>query len=104
MPASSTAIELTIAAALAAAEKKADEIIALDVSERIVLTDAFLVVSGSTERQVSAIVDGIEDALHERGVKAVRKEGVSTASPSCTYSTPRTASSTPSSACGATAP
>ena len=77
MPASSTAIELTIAAALAAAEKKADEIIALDVSERIVLTDAFLVASGSTERQVSAIVDGIEDALHERGVKAVRKEGVS---------------------------
>lgn len=77
MPASAHAVELTIAAALAAAEKKAEEIIALDVSERLVLTDAFLVTSGSSERQVSGIVDGIEDALHALGVKALRKEGVS---------------------------
>ncbi|GMA30878.1 ribosome silencing factor [Litorihabitans aurantiacus] len=76
MPATPTAVELTIAAAIAAADKKAEEIIALDVSERFVLTDAFLVTSGSSERQVSGIVDGIEEALHARGVKAVRKEGV----------------------------
>lgn len=76
MPATANAVELTIVAALAAADKKAEEIIALDVSERLVLTDAFLVASGSSERQVSGIVDGIEDALHARGVKAVRKEGV----------------------------
>lgn len=77
MPATANAVELTIVAALAAAEKKAEEIIALDVSERLVLTDAFLVASGTSERQVSGIVDGIEDALHARGVKAIRKEGVS---------------------------
>lgn len=76
MTATSTAIELTIAAALAAADKKAEEVIALDVSERLVLTDAFLVASGSTERQVGAIVDGIEEALHARGVKALRREGL----------------------------
>lgn len=77
MTATANAVELTIVAALAAAEVKAEEIIALDVSERLVLTDAFLVASGSSERQVSGIVDSIERALHERGVKAVRKEGVS---------------------------
>lgn len=75
MTASPRAVELTVAAARAASEKKADQIIALDVSERLVLTDAFLVASGSTERQVSAIVDGIEEALHGLGVKPVRREG-----------------------------
>lgn len=75
MTASTRAVELTIAAARAAAEKKAEQIIALDVSERLVLTDAFLVASGSTERQVSAIVDGVEEAMHRSGIKAVRKEG-----------------------------
>lgn len=76
MTASDKAIDLTRAAALAAADKKAEEVIALDVSERLVLTDAFLVASGTTERQVGAIVDGIEEALHALGTKAVRKEGV----------------------------
>jgi len=70
------AIEITTAAARAAAEKKAQEIIALDVSDRLVLTDAFLVASGETERQVGAIVDGIEEALHGLGVKAIRREGL----------------------------
>ncbi len=50
--------------------------IALDVSERLVLTDVFLVTSGSSERQVGAIVDGVEEAMHGAGVKALRKEGV----------------------------
>lgn len=79
MTASPHAVELTIAAARAAAEKKAEQIIALDVSERLVLTDAFLVASGTNERQVRAIVDGIEESLHALGVKAARREGVSQA-------------------------
>ena len=66
-------------AARAAAEKKAEEIIALDVSEHLVLTDVFLVASGSNERQVRSIVEGIEDALREEGVKPVRTEGRSEA-------------------------
>lgn len=76
MTATESAVELTIAAARAAADKKAEEIIALDVSDRLVLTDSFLVASGTSERQVSGIVDGIEEAMHTRGVKAIRKEGV----------------------------
>lgn len=79
MTADERSVELTVRAARAAADKKARQVIALDVSERLVLTDVFLVTSGSSERQVKAIVDGIEDAMHEVGVKALRKEGVSEA-------------------------
>ena len=70
---------LAVVAARAAADKKAEEIIALDVSEQLVLTDVFLVVSGANERQVKAIVDAVDEALHKEGAKALRKEGVSEA-------------------------
>jgi ribosome-associated protein len=70
---------LAVVAARAAADKKAEEIIALDVSEQLVLTDVFLVVSGANERQVKAIVDAVDEALRKEGAKAVRKEGVSEA-------------------------
>ncbi|WP_420114692.1 ribosome silencing factor [Pseudactinotalea sp.] len=76
MSAAERAIELAVVAARAAADKKARELIALDVSERLVLTDVFLVTSGASERQVGAIVDGVEEAMHAAGVKALRKEGV----------------------------
>ncbi|MGQ4526473.1 ribosome silencing factor [Dermabacteraceae bacterium P13136] len=75
MSASEEAIELARVAANAAAEKLAEEIIALDVSEQLVITDAFVVCSGSSERQVSAIVDGVEEALLKLRVKPLRREG-----------------------------
>jgi ribosome-associated protein len=71
------AIELAIAAARAASDRKAEEIIALDVSEQLVLTDVFLIASGTNERQVQAIVDGVEEALHKLGSKPLRREGKS---------------------------
>lgn len=76
MSASPEAIEQTIVAARAASDLKATSITAIDVSERLVLTDAFLVVSGSTERQVRAIVDAVEEAMHKAGHKRVRREGL----------------------------
>lgn len=79
MPATERAIELAIAAARAAADLKADEIIALDVSAQLVLTDVFLIASGTNERQVSSIVDAIERALHLLGAKPLRREGNRTA-------------------------
>jgi len=69
------AVELAITAARAASDLKADEIIALDVSEQLVLTDVFLIASGTNERQVSAIVDAVEEALHRAGAKPIRREG-----------------------------
>jgi len=62
-------------AAAAAADKKAADVVALDVSDHLALTDAFLICSGSNERQVDAIVDGIEDAI---GDPPVRREGKGT--------------------------
>jgi ribosome-associated protein len=76
VPASERALDLALVAARAASEKKAHEIIALDVSDRLVLTDVFLIASAGNERQVSGIVDAVEEALLARGVKAVRREGL----------------------------
>jgi ribosome-associated protein len=69
------ALELVEAAARAASDKLAENIIAFDVSEQLVITDAFLLCSASNERQVKSIVDEIEDKLREIGAKPVRREG-----------------------------
>ena len=75
MPATERAIELAIAAAKAASDRKAQEIIALDVSSQLVLTDVFVIASGTNERQVGAIVDAVEEALFKLGAKPIRREG-----------------------------
>ncbi|UFU01943.1 ribosome silencing factor [Ruania suaedae] len=77
MPADDRSRHLAAVAARAATGIKAREIIALDVSEQLVLTDVFVVASGSTERQVRSIVEAVEEAMRAEGVKAVRKEGAS---------------------------
>lgn len=75
MTASPRALELAIAAAEAASEKLAEDIVALDVSETLVITDVFLLCSAANDRQVKAIVDGIEARLDEMDVDPVRREG-----------------------------
>lgn len=75
MPATQRALDLAVVAARAAGDLKAEEIIALDVSEQLVLTDVFLIASASNERQVTAIADSIEEAMHKAGSKLVRREG-----------------------------
>ena len=75
MPASPRAVELIRAAAIAVADKLADEIVAVDVSDQLVITDAFLLCSGSNDRQVSAIVNGVQEELLKLGAKPVRREG-----------------------------
>ncbi|MGH3509052.1 MAG: ribosome silencing factor [Nocardioidaceae bacterium] len=75
MTATEHALELVRTAALAAGDKLAEEIIAFDVSEQLVITDAFLICSASNDRQVKAVVDEIEDRLREVGAKPVRREG-----------------------------
>ena len=75
MTATEHAIELVHAAARAASDKLAENILAFDVSEQLVITDAFLLASATNERQVKSIVDEIEDKLREVGAKPVRREG-----------------------------
>jgi len=69
------AIELIRVAATAAADKLATDIIAYDVSEHLVITDAFLLCAAANDRQVRAIVDDIEEKLAKVGAKPVRREG-----------------------------
>jgi len=75
MTATEHAIELVHTAARAASDKLAENILAFDVSEQLVITDAFLLCSASNERQVRSVVDEIEDKLREIGAKPVRREG-----------------------------
>ena len=75
MTATEHALTLTRTAAEAAADKLGTEIVAFDVSDQLAITDVFLVVTASNERQVGAIVDGVEEALRGIGEKPVRREG-----------------------------
>lgn len=75
MTASRRAVELTVAAARAASDRKALDLVALDVSDRLVLTDVFLVAAASNERQVGAVVDAVEESLHALGATPARREG-----------------------------
>jgi ribosome-associated protein len=64
-----------IAAAEAASDKLADDIIAFDVSEQLAITDAFILCSAPSDRQVKAIVDGIEERLRDLDARPLRREG-----------------------------
>ena len=75
MTATDRARQLTAVAAQAASDKLADDIIAFDVSEQLVITDVFVVCSASNDRQVRSIVDAVEEALRDAGEKPVRREG-----------------------------
>jgi ribosome-associated protein len=77
VPATERAVELALTAAQAAADKKAQEIVILDVADQLVITDAFLLASAPNERQVLAISDAIQESLLGLPEKAkpVRREG-----------------------------
>ena len=75
MTAQQSAVELALAAAQAAADKLARDIVVLDVSEQLVITDLFVICSAPNERQVAAIVNEVEGRLHGLGAKPLRREG-----------------------------
>ncbi len=75
MSATPDSIELATVAAQAAADKKATDILLVDVSERLAITDVFVIVTGSNERQVGAIVDEIAERMRETGCRPPRREG-----------------------------
>ncbi len=75
MTATERAVELSQVAAQAAADKLATDVLIIDVSDRLAITDCFVVVTGSNERQVGAIVDSVEEQMRAAGVKPARREG-----------------------------
>ena len=59
----------------AAEDKKAADIVLLDVSELTSMADYFVICSGGSERQLGAIGDGIADKLRDQGVRPIGREG-----------------------------
>ena len=62
-------------AANAAASKLASDVIVIDVSGQLVITDCFVIASAANERQVNAIVDEVEEKMLKSGYKPARREG-----------------------------
>ncbi len=75
MTASERALDLVRVAAAAADSKQGEDLVALDVSGPLPLTDVFLLVTGRNERNVLAIAEEVEDKLSEFGAKVLRREG-----------------------------
>lgn len=75
MTASAEAIEMATVAARAAAAKLAEDIVVIDVSGQLVITDCFVIASASNDRQVNAIVDEVEEKMRLAGHKPARREG-----------------------------
>jgi len=73
--ATAEAIEMAAVAARAAASKLAEDVVVIDVSGQLVITDCFVIASASNERQVNAIVDEIEEKMRRAGYKPARREG-----------------------------
>ena len=75
MTAGDESIQMATVAAQAAAAKLATDVVVIDVSEQLVITDCFVIASASNERQVNAIVDEVEEKLRRAGYKPARREG-----------------------------
>ena len=67
------------AAVQAAEEKKAQDLVVLQVAEITSFTDYFIICSGSSTRQVQAIADAIAEQLKKRGVRPMNTEGYANA-------------------------
>jgi ribosome-associated protein len=67
--------EAAVVAARSASAKQAESVAILDVHGLIVITDFFVIASGTTDRQVKTIVDEVEKSLRDLGRKPVRREG-----------------------------
>jgi ribosome-associated protein len=67
--------QIAVAAARAAAEKQAEDIVILDVGSIIVITDFFVICSAGSQRQIRTVIDAVEEAVRDLGAKPVRREG-----------------------------
>jgi len=75
MSASQESIDMATVAAQAASSKLAENVVVIDVSGQLVITDCFVIASASNERQVNAIVDEVEEKMRLAGHKPARREG-----------------------------
>ena len=69
--------------AAAAADKKARDVVILDLRGRTTIADFFVICEGDTDRQVRAIVDSIEERARESGIRPLNVAGLRDASWAC---------------------
>jgi ribosome-associated protein len=62
--------------ALKCLEKKAENVVILDLENRSSVADFFVLCSGFSDRQVAAIADNVADELKKAGVNSLSKEGM----------------------------
>mgnify|MGYP003342208688 FL=1 len=75
MAASKKVIEMANVAGQAIADKLGVDIVAIDMTDQMVLSEVFLIATGANERQIDAIVDGVLEKLAALGEKPLRREG-----------------------------
>ncbi len=75
MPASKSVIEITQLAARAAADKFGDEMVAIDLSDQMVLSEVFLIITAANIPMLRSIADEVEERLRQAGEKPARREG-----------------------------
>jgi len=74
-PAPTTTLDFAHRALDAVQDKKAVQIALLDVRSVSMFTDYFLLCNGESERQIKAIVDGVDETLSQLGLKRLGLEG-----------------------------
>ena len=62
-----------------AEDKKASDIVLLEIGRLTSMADYFVICSGASERQLGAIADGIAEGMRDEGIKPIGREGSSTA-------------------------
>ena len=75
MSANKKVVELAQIAAQAIADKLGTDIVAIDMTDQLVLSEVFLIATGQNDRQIDAIIDSVLEKLAEIGEKPLRKEG-----------------------------
>ncbi|MBM3655375.1 MAG: ribosome silencing factor [Actinobacteria bacterium] len=74
MPPRKSTLEHTQIAAAAAIDKLGSDLVAIDLSEQMLLSEVFLLISGGNERQIDAVADEVESQLAILGEKPSRRE------------------------------
>jgi ribosome-associated protein len=75
VPAEADAIELAVAVAAAADDKKAADLLLLEVADVLAVVDVFLLATASSDRQLKAIADAVEERGRSLGRKPQQREG-----------------------------
>jgi ribosome-associated protein len=68
--------QLARAAVDAASDKKASDVIMLDIRDLTTIADYFVICTGNNPRQINAIADAIDEQLRERGARVLNREGI----------------------------